>query len=346
MWKKQFAVLLVINMLLTAACSFQKPDSQEICDVSSAPASDISTECRLSDADIAAIIDSNLNIFTQDDSIIYPHNNSNYYIDAHPDAFSQITALGKDALPHLMKIIEDTDIDHLTRSMMAMAAAYAIQPSLYEPFDLSPDGKYALTAAIAAFYPDRSAVSIDYSYDTFYFLDTVSGSVLASLDASYKNPSVIWSPDHRYAAILETAENQPCSSKITVFDSSDHTLQEMPRLAMQNKIHALVPDSSPLYSCDLLSCTWNTDGTLRVTFDMKTGAAYYLKSNPGQYTYDLSRGMITDFTHSIESAPQFGSNLPDEERIKIIDKNLRILTENSDAFYGEQDLIEAHPTAF
>ena len=170
------------------------------------------------------------------------------------------------------------------------------------------------------------------------------------LQEDYKSPMVEWSPDERYAAVVETTENYSLKSGfIKVFDTETNTVTNMPYLEIQNCIHAEVSDTVNLYTCDLLSCEWVTDDILKVNFDMKTGVSFYNQSNFGWYTYNLTEGKVTALSYEMEIPEPVENTMTDEEIKAVIDENLDILITdvnwNEDCYY-EKDYIDAHPDAF
>ena len=95
----------------------------------------------------AALIDSALDeILSTDECFV----SERQYIDASPDAFLEITALGERALPYLESIASGTDEGF--RPYIAMAAMYEISPELYDREFISPDGRYTLRAGVYSFY--------------------------------------------------------------------------------------------------------------------------------------------------------------------------------------------------
>ena len=163
------------------------------------------------------------------------------------------------------------------------------------------------------------------------------------LKEDYDTPTVTWSSDERYAVVTESSKG---SGEITIFDTLTNTMTSMPRLEIQNRIHAEVPDYVNLYCCDLLSYEWETDSILNVQFDMKTGVSFYHQSNMGWYTYDFENGSITALSYDI-AIPEPTVNTMTEAEIKaVIDENLDILLTDGDEYYSEKEFIDAHPEAF
>ena len=175
------------------------------------------------------------------------------YIDAHPEAFESIVALGEDALPYLTEIADQIetakDCNAYTRSAVAWAIAHRIKPELYDSSYSSPDGKYTLTA-IAAFsrYVDVLIYKEPWLfYTSMCVTDTETGAVAASMEGNFYDLTVKWSPDSRYAAAQEMKDDERYPDEIMVFDIINQTVCSMPRLEIQNRIHGEVPDYVNLY---------------------------------------------------------------------------------------------------
>ena len=156
------------------------------------------------------------------------------YIDAHPEAFENIVALGEDALPYLTEIAGQIETakccDAYTRSAVAGAIAHRIKPELYDSSYPSPDGKYTLTAS-AAF---SSYIDVDYRmkpwlfYTSMCVTDTETGAVAASMEGNFYDLSVKWSPDSRYAAVQEMKKEERYSNTVMAFDISKEAVLPIP----------------------------------------------------------------------------------------------------------------------
>ncbi len=122
------------------------------------------------------------------------------YIAEHPDAFEAIIALGEEALPYLKAAAKETKSES-ERRKMAMAAAYAIKPELYDEVYHSPDGKYSLVLRVDSFFNSAWHKDQVTSYDRADIIDTSDGAILKSVELSesgfgvFENISVEWSSD-------------------------------------------------------------------------------------------------------------------------------------------------------
>jgi hypothetical protein len=163
---------------------------------------EIQTSGDSSTDDIAVLINKNLDIILTDYKSDEQKN-----IDAHPNEFAEIIALGEAALPYLNDIVKkfndyyfSKDYYNTYRCVMAMKAAYTSKPELYDIDYPSPDGKYILKAGIYSFldYIYNSTVQLEKNIS---IIDCETGNVLFLSNMIYTNLSVGWSLDSRYAII-------------------------------------------------------------------------------------------------------------------------------------------------
>lgn len=208
---------------------------------------------------------------------------------------------------------------------------------------VSPNQKYTLTAV-------KSTNSLLKPVYRFLYLKDAAGDVIVSFDemAGIYHISAAWSKDSRYMVVRETESKGTYANAILVFDVENQTVSELPRLEIQNRIHAELPDIDNLYSCDLFSCEWaDVDANvLKVCFDMRVGTSFYTKSNPGYYIYDLNSQSIVDLQYTMNVGTPEPKPYTDAEIKAIIDENLDILMKDSAHLYSEKEIIQAHPDAF
>lgn len=208
---------------------------------------------------------------------------------------------------------------------------------------VSPNQKYTLTAV-------KSTNSLLKPVYRFLYLKDAAGDVNISFDkmADIYHISAAWSKDSRYMIVRETESKGAYAKTILIFDVENQTVSELPRLEIQNRIHAELPDINNLYSCDLSSCEW-TDAdanVLKVCFDMRVGTSFYTKSNPGYYIYDLNSQSIVDLQYTMNTDTPEAKSYTDAEIKAIIDENLDILLKDGAHLYAEKEIIQAHPDAF
>lgn len=150
----------------------------------------------------AALIDSALDeILSTDECFV----SERQYIDASPDAFLEITALGERALPYLESIASGADEGF--RPYIAMAAMYEISPELYDREFVSPDGRYTLRAEVYSFY--QTIVPYDNICYRLCLVDNATGEVVAAVYDNFVfadgiDNNIGWSPDSKYVSVTQS----------------------------------------------------------------------------------------------------------------------------------------------
>ena len=150
----------------------------------------------------AALIDSALDeILSTDECYV----SERQYIEANPDAFLEITALGERALPYLESIASGADEGF--RPYIAMAAMYKISPELYDREFVSPDGRYTLRAEVYSFY--QTIVPYDNICYRLRLVDNATGEVTAAPYDSFVfadgiDNNIGWSPDSKYVSVTQS----------------------------------------------------------------------------------------------------------------------------------------------
>ncbi len=162
--------------------------------------------------------------------------------DAMPEALENITSLGKEALPYLEVYADrmysfDSD-DENAKTLVARAVAYVIDPKQDIPDTVSPDGRYALTAAVIGFHfgPAPGAVVVPV-YD-MRIIRTDTGEQLMDrgevADGSYEY-TYTWSDDSRY--LIEHTRYRDQTGSVSVFDT-----EAMAYYTEADKVLALIID--------------------------------------------------------------------------------------------------------
>ena len=150
----------------------------------------------------AALIDSALDeILSTDECFV----SERQYIEANPDAFLEITALGERALPYLESIASGADEGF--RPYIAMAAMYKISPELYDREFVSPDGRYTLRAEVYSFY--QTIVPYDNICYRLRLVDNATGEVVAAVYDNFVfadgiDNNIGWSPDSKYVSVTQS----------------------------------------------------------------------------------------------------------------------------------------------
>lgn len=172
----------------------------------------------------AALIDSALDeILSTDECFV----SERQYIDASPDAFLEITALGERALPYLESIA--SGVDEGFRPYIAMAAMYKISPELYDREFVSPDGRYTLRAEVYSFY--QTIVPYDNICYRLRLVDNATGEVAAAPYDSFVfadgiDNNIGWSPDSKYVSVTQSYRH---SYTVTgLFDTSRAEYIQLP----------------------------------------------------------------------------------------------------------------------
>ena len=172
----------------------------------------------------AALIDSALDeILSTDECFV----SERQYIEANPDAFLEITALGERALPYLESIASGTDEGF--RPYIAMAAMYKISPELYDREFVSPDGSYTLRAEVYSFY--QTIVLYDNICYRLRLVDNATGEVVAAVYDNFVfadgiDNNIGWSPDSKYVSVTQSYRH---SYTVTgLFDTSRAEYIQLP----------------------------------------------------------------------------------------------------------------------
>ncbi len=244
------------------------------------------------DADIVSIIDQNLDIIMEgSDDFIEEQD----YVNARPEAFENIVALGEDALPYLEKLtgnigLYDTSIEN-KRHIIAAYLSYLIKPELYDISYPSPDGKYEIRAVVESFFT---------LYDPFtgvsymlHLVDNSDGSVIATASGAYSlaNASgeslISWSLDSKYAMFEDSYRHM--YTNIILFDttnSSCHTLYDEGGLETFAKrdFSYTSPDGTVWDRVHCNFAEWGED-SLKITLSLASAAGGRLTF--GSYVYEI-----------------------------------------------------------
>ena len=198
------------------------------------------------------------------------------YIDAHPEAYSAILALGDAALPYLQKVITETSPLFTNRIHMAKTAAYAIDPALYDIVTESPDGAYRLTLKVQSFFSSHIA-EIGTEYGGMLLTDTASGAELFRKQANEVlwYPEIAWSSDSRFAVITHGHLKYGGGTPI-VLDTAECTVSSVNDI-LETVAAALGLERIELYSMHTEAKPSDRAGMVCIAFYITTHAA----SNPG-----------------------------------------------------------------
>ena len=248
----------------------------------------------LSEAEIAEIVDRNLDILVKKDT---QYSLEGECINDHPEAFSAIVALGEDALPYLTELGQnvrgyDYSVENYQR-ILARYAAYTIQPELYTLTYPSPDGKYVLKWA-----PTTFVTMLDPFMGTMYnisVIDIQTGkTAIACAEFFEEESSLHWSPDSRYAAVSAGYRHSYRDVYVFYMASGDCIL-----LPGEEELETLLETELTYYDTDtdmefsyvhILFEGWGTD---TITAGIMLSSAIGGGVEIGSYTYDLAKREIT-----------------------------------------------------
>lgn len=288
------------------------------------------------DVELQDIIDRNIDTLTQMSSSSFTTEDC---IAAHPDAFEAIVSLGKRAIPFLRKY---TDSDYGHDCSMARAAAYAIDPSLYDLVFESPDKSTSIKLSVRSFDEDViSRPRVNYGK-----LSLITDSDIIELgEFDCASAEVSWSDSGNYAVLTGISNNLCVSSDALLIDISNQKSTELPSLEIYNRILADEPELMMILSFSLKNCDWSSD-KLTIGFELEVGAAFYPQIIHGEYTFDIKTNEFVDLKYDPLPNNSQDTDLTGEEIMKIVDENLDILINSNERFYSEEEFISANPESF
>lgn len=296
---------------------------------------------------IIEIIDRNLDILVMNSN---GFSSEQDFIDAHPEAFSEIVALGKEALPYLMNYAMDPEKNSAARNyslcLVSRAVAYAIEPSIYDLSFESPDGQTLLTISVSTFASGDYPLELETTYSTLFLIDTDSGSKNEIAKFAYTSLNVYWSENSRYAALIGTQKNRCFPITALLIDTVSGNCTDLPTLEIYNSIIKENVNKINFLSISLIECEWISDEQLKINFNLNTGASYYPQTTSGWYIWDMNTHTVGECTYEAEKIDIAETSFSADEIVAVVDKNLDILTNGSNGFYSEEEFIATHPEAF
>lgn len=120
-------------------------------------------------------------------------------VDAHPDEYAGLLALGNEAVPYLEQIGSDSQKYGEIKAGVAKLAYSEIAPGAFASAVCSPDWKLEIKAHISSFSLSTTGSAV---YDRFDIIDRESGEVIMSVDRALEDVSRYWSPDGRFIVII------------------------------------------------------------------------------------------------------------------------------------------------
>ena len=244
----------------------------------------------------AALIDCALDeILSTDECFV----SERQYIDASPDAFLEITALGERALPYLESIASGADEGF--RPYIAMAAMYKISPELYDREFVSPDGRYTLRAEVYSFY--QTIVPYDNICYRLRLVDNATGEVAAAPYDSFVfadgiDNNIGWSPDSKYVSVTQSYRH---SYTVTgLLDTSRAEYIQLPHAEQVEDIIgkplSLTADGGEYDRVHFRPIGWGGD---RIYIRVSLGNSDGDMVDVGWYSYDISDKNIDYIVHII-----------------------------------------------
>ena len=245
----------------------------------------------------AALIDSALDeILSADECFV----SERQYIDASPDAFLEITALGERALPYLESIASGADEGF--RPYIAMAAMYKISPELYDREFVSPDGRYTLRAEVYSFY--QTIVPYDNICYRLRLVDNATGEVAAAPYDSFVfadgiDNNIGWSPDSKYVSVTQSYRHSYTTTGL--LDTSRAEYIQLPHAEQVEDIIGKpltfpAPDGGQYDCVHFVLDGWGADTIqIRIRLSDPDGEGV----DVGWYSYDISDNNIAYIEHII-----------------------------------------------
>lgn len=219
------------------------------------------------------------------------------YISAHPEAFEAIVSLGEDALPYLKSAASDHNTES-DRRKMAMTAAYAIKPELYDLVYPSPDGIHSLVFRVESFFNDGYHKDQVTTYSRADIIENASGKVICSTDIRdssdnvYQIGSVNWHQNGRYVYYERSAFL--ISTVTDMIDVKNAVKVNIPSVR-NHIIPLLYTDFDPATSVGMEYSQiekWRDDSSVKIKFSYGSPTV----NAEGTYSLNLETGEISELT--------------------------------------------------
>jgi hypothetical protein len=207
-------------------------------------------------------------------------------LDAHPDAFAEIVALGEAALPYLEGIGSGG-----LRRVIARAAIYAINPEPYDLISMSPDGKHTIKSTVLSF----TAFGITYDgviYDPALLIDNTTGEVIWRDEYSSYGYHVNWSPDSQYAAITFPTRR---TCRVSILDTQTLEYITPPHFSELYDVIDVYALLSEYYWQEYFYFSeWVTDNKAKIGFPVRDKCINSFEITECWYVFDLTTRNIID----------------------------------------------------
>ena len=250
----------------------------------------------LSDEEIRQVVDENLDILTKDSE---PWASDKELIAAHPEAFEKIIALGESAVEYLEEIgkgYKDGIAPENNRCFIAKAAAYIIDPDLYDLTFASPDGRYELKANVYSFDGlNNMFVGIEYKLCVVESGTNVALAAAPSFLLSSPDFRVNWTQDSRYVTIEQVGRYN--DKYISGFSAESWNYFELPdTYDLENllgcELSAYATESEYELDGTNFSFESKSDGALKVLLRLSGVSGAYIDA--GWYLFDTVKEEVIE----------------------------------------------------
>ncbi|MBQ7982907.1 MAG: hypothetical protein IJ302_05015 [Clostridia bacterium] len=248
--------------------------------------------------EIRRIVDENLDILTAftpaDDAWGYQD-----IIDANPEAFDALTALGEDADAYLLECGQNPETDNAPpayyRREMALWAAYTINPALFDLAFPSPDGTHTVKMEVAGFFGNLNQAKRNGTafYGSVRMEETATGRILTQCSSSVWMPTVTWSEDNTSACISVGEDFVICLNPTRPESSRlpDQTVLSL--LPAASDAGALRADTARTHFL-----AFTEDGSVRIEITANYGDFFAPDVLTGTFLY-AADGTVPDLTYEI-----------------------------------------------
>jgi len=225
------------------------------------------------------------------------------YISAHPEAFDAIVSLGEDAIPYLKSAASNHNTES-DRRKMAMAAAYAIKPELYDLVYPSPDGIHSIVLRVESFFHFIYHKDQATSYGRADLVDE-NGTVLCSADLvdqdlnAYDSITLDWNPERTYVAIKLSGFFR---QGVRIMDIKNTVSVDLP--SMNEKIAPIAAPDVDWSNADTFKVNinntyfdkWLDNNSAKIRFEYSTSVCYI----EGTYVLNFKTGEITELEADVK----------------------------------------------
>jgi len=230
-------------------------------------------------------------------------------INAHPDEFSEIVALGEVALPYLDEILRTSD--DILHWILTMATKYTIKPELYDLIFESLDGKYTMIANVYTFTSLYGTGNYTAFYENIRLIDRITDSTIWT-DSDVLNLreiypfeiypfelSVSWSPDILYAAVTYNFHGISYTNILNIQTLEYIILPRTKDLAefFGDEVPEPVYANGNYWREAVKFKEWVAENKVKIRFWAAGDLKFIIE---GWYIYDLCENIITELYYEFE----------------------------------------------